>query len=421
MQISRFGQQLTAHSGILQLMDDLGNALAGGGDHIKMLGGGNPAHIGPLQEVYRKRMHEILDNDDEFEKMVGNYLSPQGDQEFIQAMAELLNDQYDWGVTDKNIAITNSSQTAFFILFNLLAGKFEDGSTKHILFPIVPEYIGYADQGLSDGIFEATEPIIDILDDHTFKYRIDFDKLDVTDDTTAICISRPTNPTGNVITDEEVNKLHKIAKEKDIQLIIDNAYGAPFPNMIFTQTNPIWDDNIIHSISLSKLGLPGLRTSIIVANEEIIDLISKINAIVALASGTVGQRLTLPLIKSQEIIEISKKEITTFYKDKSDKAIKFFNRFMDVDVPFYIHKSEGSLFLWLWCKDMPISSMELYESLKEKHTIVVPGEYFFPGHNQEWKHKQECIRVSYAQEDDVVERGIKDICDIVNEAYKLSP
>jgi valine--pyruvate aminotransferase len=53
MKISRFGRKITGTSGIGQLMDDLGIALAGGGD-ILMLGGGNPTHIPEVQKSFRE-------------------------------------------------------------------------------------------------------------------------------------------------------------------------------------------------------------------------------------------------------------------------------------------------------------------------------------------------------------------------------
>lgn len=43
-----------------------------------------------------------------------------------------------------------------------------------------------------------------------------------------ICVSWPTNPTGNVITDEELLKLDALANQHGIPLVIDNAYGVPF-------------------------------------------------------------------------------------------------------------------------------------------------------------------------------------------------
>ena len=82
-----------------------------------------------------------------------------------------------------------------------------------------------------------------MLDNRMFKYHVDFEQLKVDESIAAICASRPTNPTGNVLTDEEVRKLDKLARDNNIPLIIDNAYGTPFPNIIFEDVTPFWNDN----------------------------------------------------------------------------------------------------------------------------------------------------------------------------------
>ena len=51
MQFSKFGEKFTKNSGILQLMDDLGNAL-NSEQPINMLGGGNPARIDKVNQTY---------------------------------------------------------------------------------------------------------------------------------------------------------------------------------------------------------------------------------------------------------------------------------------------------------------------------------------------------------------------------------
>jgi len=75
------------------------------------------------------------------------------------------------------------------------------------------------------------------------------------------------------------------------------------------------------------------------------------------------------------------------------------------------------LFLWLWFKDLPVSSNELYKKLKAKGLIIVSGHYFFPGLDQSWPHTQECIRLNYAQNAKTVERGIEILAETVNELY----
>ena len=415
IELSQFGKKFTRRSGILQLMDDLGSALAADGD-IYMLGGGNPSHIPQAEVLFRERMGRILDSVDDFERLVGNYGPPQGDKEFAEALAALLQKEYGWNVEAKNIALTNGSQTAFFCLFNMLAGTFEDGSHKKILLPLAPEYIGYLDVGLVDDFFIASKPEFEYLDGHIFKYHINFDAVSVTDEIGAICVSRPTNPTGNVLTDGEIEKLRSLARQHNIPFIIDNAYGTPFPNIIFTEARPVWDENIILCMSLSKLGLPGVRTGIIIANEQITTAVSGMNAVMSLAPVSFGASLALDLVKSGEIIDLSREVIKPYYQSKANVAIDYLRQEMN-GLEYYIHKPEGAFFLWLWFKGLPVTSQALYEQLKQRGVIVVPGQYFFPGLQEEWQHKYECIRVSYAQDETVVKKGIKIIADEVRKIY----
>lgn len=417
VKLSSFGEKLTDKSGILELMDDLGRAL-GSDRQLLSLGGGNPAHIPAIEKIWRKRWQEIADNGDELERMLGNYTTPQGDDEFLKVVASFFERNYHWQVSKKNITVLNSSQTTFFYLFNMLAGNFSDGTQRKILLPLVPEYIGYADQGISKDMLVSHMPTIEFFSDHTFKYHIDFDNLQIGTDIAALCVSRPTNPSGNVITDDEVSKLHSLAKEKDIPLIIDNAYGAPFPNILFTEVKPFWDEHIIYVLTLSKLGLPSLRTSIVIASEEITERLTGINAIVSLATGTVGQHIVQPYLANDEIITMGTEIIRPFYEKKAKEAVGLFHTYMDgADVPYYLHKSEGSLFIWLWCKELPITDYELYQRLKARDVLVVPGRYFYPGLQSDWQQKNECLRITFSQDDEVVKKGLEIIAEEVKSAY----
>ena len=415
MNLSAFGEKFTRKSGILQLMDDLGEAAAGG-DVKYMLGGGNPAHIPAVQDQFRDAVLRSLDSDSGFEHMVGDYPSPQGEGRFVSALANLLNRECGWSVGPENIALTNGSQTAFFFLFNLFAGTFSDGSHKKILLPLAPEYIGYADVGLSEDCFIAARPEIQLLGDHIFKYRIDFDALAITDDVGAICLSRPTNPTGNVITDNEIAKLRALARESDIPLILDTAYGSPFPGIIFTDAAPVWDDDLIVCMSLSKLGLPATRTGIIVAKPEVIDAMAALNAIIGLAPSGIGGGLVTDMVNTGEIIRLSNEVIKPYYQQKAEQAVAQLQDEL-ADLDFYIHKPEGAFFLWLWFKGIPIGSQEFYERLKARGVLVVPGHYFFPGINEPWQHTQECLRVSYAMDDEIVSGGLQIIAEEARKAY----
>jgi len=414
MPYSTFGKKFTQHSGINELMDDLNKGVKGG-DDILMLGGGNPASIPFIDQRLTELMQELLDQGKLIDTL-GNYDGPRGKDAFIDALVTLFNDLYDWGLTAENIMLTNGSQNAFFYLFNLLSGDFGEGKKRKILFPLAPEYIGYADASVSEDTFVAIRPKITELPNQQFKYNIDFEALKITDDIGAICVSRPTNPTGNVLTDTEIQKLDSLAKQHNIPLIIDNAYGTPFPNIIFEDVKPHFNLNTILCLSLSKFGLPGARCGIVVANTDIIKAMSNLSGIMALSPGGIGPEIALPIVKSKEIIELSNNVIKPFYQQKSEAAIELLtNKIMHEN--FRIHKAEGALFLWLWFKDLPITSHELYKKLKERGLIVVSGHYFFPGLEQGWQHTHECIRLNYAQDSEVVARGVDILADVINELY----
>ena len=414
MPYSTFGNKFTQHSGITELMDDLNKGVKGG-DDLLMLGGGNPASIPAIKERLTSLMQELL-NVGKLVDTLANYDGPHGKDAFNTALADMFNDLYDWNLSSENIMLTNGSQNAFFYLFNLLAGDFSNGSKRKILFPLAPEYIGYADASVSEDAFVAVRPKITELPNQQFKYNVDFEALKITDDIGAICVSRPTNPTGNVLTDDEIEHLDQLAKQHNIPLIIDNAYGVPFPNIIFEDVKPHFNNNTILCLSLSKFGLPGARCGIVIANPTIIKSLVNLSGIMALSPGGIGPEIALPLVKSKEIIKLSDEVIKPFYQRKSQEASQLLLQKI-TNKNFRIHKAEGALFLWLWFKDLPITSHELYKKLKDKGLIVVSGHYFFPGLEQGWQHTHECIRLNYAQESSVVARGVDILAEVVNELY----
>jgi len=386
-----------------------------------MMGGGTPGHIPEMQELWRKRMGELLhDEPDEFDRVMGDYDQPAGSPAFLDAVAGFFNREYGWEINSNNIAVTNGAQTALFFLLNRFAGEISDGSRKKILLPIVPEYIGYADLSAGkESLFDARKPKIEKVDERTFKYRIDFENLNLNDLHGAILVSRPTNPSSNVLTDNEVAKLRELASKQGIPLIIDNAYGLPFPGVIFGEATPVWDENMILTLSLSKLGLPGTRTGIVIACEDVVQEIRSMTAIVGLANNNIGQAIARPFIESGEIRRLANEVVRPYYKKRSERAIELANRYLPKNIPWRMHQSEGAFFLWFWFEGLPIDSRELYLRLKEKNLIIVPGEYFFYGiDTEDWPHARECIRVSFTQSEEVVTKGFQILGEALDELWK---
>jgi valine--pyruvate aminotransferase len=402
---SVFGERLGGRSAILDLMDDLAPALARGGA-ICMLGGGNPARIPAVTRVWRARMQALLADAGRFARLLAHYDTPQGNPDFLDAMASFLRTRYGWPVTERNIIVTNGSQQASFMLLNLFGGRAKSGRRRRILLPLMPEYVGYADQGVESGMFRAQRPLIGRQADGFFKYQLDLDALRVGADIGAICVSRPTNPTGNVLTDAEIAFLRERAQARGIPLIIDSAYGAPFPHILYRPCTPVWGPDIILTCSLSKLGLPGTRTGIVIAAEATIRALTAMNAVLNLASNNLGQALVAPLIRSGELEQLARTRICPFYAHRQRRALRALRTAFADGPPVAVHAPEGAFFLWLWFTDLPVATRVLYERLKARGVLVLPGEYFFFGLAADWPHARQCLRVSYALDPAAFARGI---------------
>ncbi|KGT87289.1 valine--pyruvate transaminase [Enterobacter cancerogenus] len=403
MSFSQFGDKFTQHSGISRLMEDMGEGLRTPG--TIMLGGGNPAQIPAINDYFNQlllKMHQ----DGKLSEALCNYDGPRGKTLLLDALANMLRDELGWPITAQNIALTNGSQSAFFYLFNLFAGRRADGSKKRVLFPLAPEYLGYADAGLEEDLFVSARPNIELLPEGQFKYHVDFDHLPLNEDVGLICVSRPTNPTGNVITDDELMQLDALAQQHGVPLLIDNAYGVPFPGIIFSEARPLWNPNTILCMSLSKLGLPGARCGIIVADESTISAIGNMNGIISLAPGSIGPAIATEMIVRGDLLRLSEEVIKPFYQAKVSETIAILRRYLPED-RCLIHKPEGAIFLWLWFRDLPISTEALYQRLKARGVLMVPGHFFFPGLEQEWPHTHQCMRMNYVPDAEKIERAVQ--------------
>lgn len=407
MKYSQFGNKLGANSSIVSLMEDLGEALNVNPD-ILFLGGGNPALVPEFEALVARHVRALADNRDRLHKLIGVYQSPKGDEEFLQALVPYLQTQMGWDVAMENVAVVSGSQSAFFILLNMFAGRNEqhgeNDPMRQIVFPMMPEYLGYADQTLERGVLRGFMPSIEQTHENRFKYHIDSSALALNEHSVAMCVSRPANPTGNILTVDEMNFLSEQAKQQDIPLIVDCAYGHPFPGICYEDPQFYFNPHNIYVLSLSKLGLPGTRTAVVVAEEEVIKRIVNINTLMNLANGNFGPSLMASMLKNGELPSLCQHTLLPFYRKKRDFALQCIAKYFH-GIDYALHEPEGAFFLWMWIKSSSVSSSDLYNALKKQGVLIMDGSHFFFGleHNT---HAKQCVRLTYCQSEEVIEKGI---------------
>ncbi|WP_198953680.1 hypothetical protein [Rhodopirellula sp. MGV] len=53
--------------------------------------------------------------------------------------------------------------------------------------------------------------------------------------------------------------------------------------------------------------------------------------------------------------------------------------------------------------------------------LVISGHHFFFGlEDTEWSHRDECLRISYTTDPDVLQRGLKILGEEINSLYQVT-
>lgn len=395
MNLSQFGMQMSQLTGVRAIMKDIIETLRNNaGQEFINLSAGNPVILPEVAQLWRESTGDLLATD-EYSEVVCRYGSSQGYEPLIAAVVKDFNQRYGLNLSNENILITPGSQSLYFYAANAFGGYTKTGDLRQIVLPLSPDYTGYGGVSLTPEALIAYKPTLEIAEDkHRFKYRPDFSQLQINEQTGCVIFSRPCNPTGNVLTDDEVAKITSLAEVYNVPVLIDSAYAPPFPSLNFTDMTPQFGGNIIHCMSLSKAGLPGERIGIAIADPKWIQVLEAFQTNAAIHSSRYGQAIAAKAIDSGRLASISTKIIRPHYQEKLEILAATLDDAMPQDRPWFLHQGEGAIFAWLWLKDLPMSDWEFYQELKKVGVIVVPGSTFFPGLKENWPHKKQCLRIS---------------------------
>lgn len=417
LNLTQTGEQMSALTGVRAIMKDIIETLRNGqGMEFINLSAGNPVILPEIEQLWRDCTRQLLDSA-EYGEVVCRYGSSQGYQPLVAAIAQDFNHRYGLALTDRNILITPGSQALYFLAANAFGGHTASGQLKNIVLPLSPDYTGYGGISLVPEALVAYRPQIDIVAPHRFKYRPDFSQLEINANTGMVLFSRPCNPTGNVVSNGEVQKLADLAAPFDCPVFVDSAYAPPFPALNFTEMTPLFGDNLVHCMSLSKAGLPGERLGVVVGSPSVIQTLEAFQTNFCIHSSRYGQAIATRAIQSGQLAQLSASVIRPHYREKFGVLEASLDAAMPGDRPWYLHKGEGAIFAWLWLDELPMSDWAFYQALKKVGVIVVPGSSFFPGLAEDWPHKHQCVRISLTATKEELEQAMGRIGEVVQGIY----
>ena len=415
--LSQFGSQMFQLTGVRAIMKDIIETLSNSEGRFINLSAGNPIILPEVEQLWRECTQELLDSN-EYGEVVCRYGSSQGYAPLIKAVVKDFNARYGLSLSDRHVLITGGSQALYLYAANAFGGYTASGELRQVVLPLSPDYTGYSGVSLTPESLIAYKPTLEIDSKrHRFKYRPDFGRLQINEQTGCVIFSRPCNPTGNVISDGEVNKIASLAASYNVPVLVDSAYAPPFPALNFTSMTPQFGDNIIHCMSLSKAGLPGERIGIAIGDPKLIQVLESFQTNACIHSSRYGQAIAARAIASGKLVNIATNVIRPHYQRKIEVLEQTLDTFMP-DISWYLHQGEGAIFAWLWFKDLPMTDWEFYQELKRVGVITVPGSTFFPGLREDWQHKQQCLRISLTATEEEIAEAMKRLAKVAQQVYQ---
>lgn len=179
---------------------------------------------------------------------------------------------------------------------------------------------------------------------------------ELTNDTQLLVLLNPNNPMGNVYTEEEFNKLLKECKEKEITILIDEAYHYFYPNTFIKYA--LNNEHIFVTRTFSKLfSLAGCRLGYVVGWREGVKMVQKLC--------TPHNTNAFAMLFAEEILETP---------GMLDDLINKFNEGRNflvntLDQNGYEHKGEAGNFMFI--KPKKIDSQVIVDKMKKDYKILI--------------------------------------------------
>jgi len=285
-----------------------------------------------------------------------------------------------------NILITTGAIEANFLLFNVLL---EPGDHVLAIYPAyqqlysVPRAIG------CDVSLWKLRPEDD--------FRFDLDELErlVQPNTRLIVINTPHNPTGSVLSPDEVQRVYDLAQLVGARVMSDEAYrwlDLPGGEVLAGPARDLGDGAVSVGTFSKPFGLPGLRIGWISAPAEIVAECWAMRDYISLSPGKLNDALAVLAFRHREKIRERTREIVSQNLRTMDVWLTEHQDILRWTAP------RGGL-LALLEYDLEIPSMQLANRLAEEYSVMLaPGSAF----GYEYR-----LRVGVGQTPDVFRAGLE--------------
>lgn len=324
---------------------------------------GNPSV--PAPKEVNETIKELLDTQSSV--LLHGYSSAQGDATVRSVIANNINERFNVGVTPNHIYMTCGAAASLSIC---LRAVIEDNSNDEVIVfaPFFTEYRVFVENAGGKLVISAPE-------DKTLQIDIKDFESKINENTKAVIVNSPNNPSGVVYSEDTIKALCEVLerKSKEYGKVIYLIADEPYRELVYSGVNVPYlmnyYDNTLVCYSFSKsLSLPGERIGYIAVCPKMEEC-GDIYLAVCGAGRSLGY-VCAPSLFQQVIAKcINAKVNIEAYKENRDLLYDNLTAY-----GFDCVKPDGAFYLFV--KSPSGDAFELYERAKKHEILVVPCDDF---------------------------------------------
>jgi len=292
-----------------------------------------------------------------------HYPATQGDPQLREAIAAYQSKISGAQVSPSEVLLTNGGTGA---VYSVMTGLLDDGDEVIIL---DPTYSLYADVARVVGAKVVAVPL-------TSSFKVDLDAVRdaVTPRTKMLVLNYPSNPTGQLIEQSELDGLAEIASQHDLAVLSDEVYDQ----LVFTGRHisalghQILADRTILVNSFSKTyAMTGWRVGWVVAKGEVLKPISAINRTAVGYVNNIAMRAALAALTNEAEDRKWRSWMLEQYQTQRQAMWEGLRAIPGVKV----YEMQAAFYAWVHY-EAPLSAVEMMKYLYERGLNVRPGTEF---------------------------------------------
>ena len=293
------------------------------------------------------------------------YTDFRGDPELRQAVIDFYKEEYGMDYKDEEIFIAASGCLAMYLVLEAIC---DDGDEVILQAPFFTPYPQQVE--LARGV-----PIeLPTYEEEDFQINVERLESLITERTKALVINSPSNPTGNCLTVETMEKIAAIAEKYDLIVIADDIYTAfsyQNPFVPFASLPGMKERTIVINSFSKNFTMTGWRVGNINAPDYIIKIVQQINENVVFTAPSISQRAAIFALQHRDEVQ---PPMIEEYRKRMFYAAERINQIPGMSV---IYPPKGSFYLFINIKGMGMSSVEVADFILQKaHVLMLPGNAF---------------------------------------------